>query len=436
MEQINSILKHLFVKNIQYISMTCLVVFIICCNNFSRTIGLINTSVSVFFISSLIHFCYTKFKNTAYPKFILISYLGMFLCYFFMYLTDNESMKTIQREFSVRYSLILFPIAFWILPRFSNKTYLAIFSTFITFIFCVTTKGIYNYWHNKNVNTICQHCIESGALEYVLIPFNLGHHMLSIFNNLAIILLLILISNKFNLTVYVKLFCGFMILVLSYYIHFIGARVGFIALYSIFLVLGIYMSMQYKMAKYYFLGGFIFISTFAIIMYKFNERAKFRVDDTIAQFEHATWDRNDYGSNFSSRIMAIKVGLQILKDDILLGCRFSKEEEVYKNYYEKMFGIPQTAHPWGNVALKPHLEFVRMLAMMGLPIGMLFAFFYFMPFFFKSLYKYVYLLLFFIPQTIFCFTDMPFEMWYWYYNFTMMGPLLVHFYFSSNYEKI
>ncbi len=435
MQKIHAPLQFLFVKNIHYITILCLVVFIICCNNFGRTIGLVNTSVVVFFVSILIHYLYTKFKNTPYPTFILLSYMGMFLCYFLMFYFDGESLKTFKREFSVRYSLILFPIAFWILPRYSQRMYMIVFITFITGIFGVTAKGIYNHWHNQHIETICEHCIHSGALEFILIPFFLGHHMLSIFNNISIILLLILMSDRFNLTLFFKFICGIFILVFIYFIHFIGARVGIISLYCMLITLGIYYSFRFKMAKYYFLIAFTLISTFAVLMYKFNARAKHRVDDTMAQISFSKWNINDYGSNFGSRIMALNVGIQILKDDFLLGCKYGDEEKVYKQYYNKMYGVPETAHPWGNTALKPHLEFVRMLAMMGLPIGVLFAIFYFVPFFSKHIYQYIYILLFFIPETIFCFTDMPFEMWYWYYNFSMMGPLLVHFYFSQKYES-
>lgn len=429
-------IKYIFVHNIKNIATLCLFVFIVFSTNFSPFIGLINTTTVVFLVSCVIFYIFTRFKNDNMPRFIIWSFCGMFLCYFLMYFSDGESLKTFQREFSVKYALILFPIAFLFLPKLDKIHYLIIFITFIACVFTLTSVGIYNYYHNKYIKVVCESCIDSGAISYQLMPFHLGHHMLSVFNNLAIIFTLILTSKYFDLKSSIKYLLYVLIAIFVVFIHFIGARIGVLAFYGMILTFGIYYSFKYKNAKYYFISSIFLILLLLKLLYSFDDKTKIRVDDTIAQVNYVLWNQSDYGSNFSSRLMAMNVAKSILTDDPMWGCKFSKEEEVYKQKYLDLYGISKNAHSWGNVALKPHIEFLRMMAIMGLPIGILFMIFYFIPFFTKPLRDNIYLLLFYVPNTIFCFTDMPFEMWYWYYSFSMITPFLLHFFYATRHETI
>lgn len=277
----------------------------------------------------------------------------------------SEDMQEWGERVSVKLPILLLPISFSVLPAFSQKQiraftilaaclYLITIGYSVSFLIADPSYYIEQYRFSKVLPTL-------ASKDYIRYSLSISLFIIWCFSSWRYL------GNKLA-----KWFIGFIIVILSIYIHIIAVKTGVLVLYSFFLIWGLYLSFTKKPIIGIVLITTIFVS--AIGAYKYVPTFTQKVD--YFRFSWKVLSRGEYNSNFSDigRVVSYDITRKVLPEYIWAGAGAGDIQLAMNKGYDKWY--PKVED---EKRLKPHNQFMIVALGCGIPMMLVFAVWVFYP---------------------------------------------------------
>lgn len=293
-----------------------------------------------------------------YKSIIFISLVGIFLIYLLSYFnSENKTAFFDILKNKVPYLFIAFSILY-----IGNINKKKIKITIYIYILCALINSFWSYFqYQKNIeyytNLYTKGEVIPTLIHHVALSYLLCVCVLFILNNIV----------KSNLKIE-KIINGICLIWIVYFIHILSVRTGILLLYiSVFLFSISILITQKKVA---FAGSLIVILLLSsYIAYQKIPTLKSKISYTIyglQQLKTNTDSTNQVSD--TRRILSQKIGLNIIKENKLLGIGFGDIQTEMNNIYKKDF--PTFSN---NVYSKIHNQYLYVFASVGLIFGLIFC---------------------------------------------------------------
>ena len=249
----------------------------------------------------------------------------------------------------VKVPFLLFPVAWYILPAISKKTYQHIHYLFILIVFLSTLPVLVDIFTHFDQLTVR---LKQGQP----FPTPVHHVRYSMFITLSILATGILYFQKYasNFLFNRKILLGLAIY-LTFFLHLLAVRTGLIALYLTVLLMLIIWGWGKIKARYLWLS-LIALFSIPILSYTFIPSFKNRIDYTLedyAKYQGANWD------NYSDaeRLLSLQAGWNIGKTHFWFGTGPGDLKSEIASYFLQHFKK--------HTGMMPHNQFIYAFAATG-----------------------------------------------------------------------
>ena len=321
-------------------------------------------------------------------------YLAVAILFFVCVLSGINSSNTTEwiHQMSLKIPFLAFPIIFLNRPSVSQQEYRNLYLCLIAIALVSGIHVCINYAMNYEAIT---YAIGSGQT----IPTPTHHTRYSIMVALATLTTVVFYISENNLSPMLrKVVIGIGVL-LFIFLHVLSIRSGLLALYAGVFVLGV--NYLLKERRFILLGLFLF-TLFLIPVIAYNTITSFynKVHYTMYDLK---MNKEGKGENYSDseRILSIKTGLNLIKENPILGTGIGDLEDTVRNIYIDDYKK--------NLVKLPHNQFVLAATGMGALLGLLFMISFFTPFIYQRNFTDLFMLSFFIVLTLLCLVEKPLE---------------------------
>lgn len=362
---------------------------------------------------SITYFILNKFRINKSALIPVISILGMLCCVLINILVfDGIAGLKLPQTTNNIYMFVV--VVFLLGPAISWNQVKILFYIFFVGYIIFGLIGISKYYLYDFGYDFCGYCPRAGVVDPNYLPFRMWHTSFAILLTEGLLLFIFLRwNNKLSVIEYGVVFFIFMIL------HLIGARIGLIMVYSASLVFIFNHLIKSKNTlKYFFIITSIMFAI-SFLSYKTIIPLNNRINQTIDELKTISFSNpNVYASNFGYRIGTIQIGFRMLNENKLLGVGFTKDGPAYRKKFIKTFGSDL------DFIIIPHNQFLKMFVALGIPFGIVFFCFFYVPLIFNSS---IFVRLFYFIISVGFMTDVFFDIKYWLYSFCLLMPLLYNF---------
>ena len=305
---------------------------------------------------------------------------------------NSENTANWIHHLTLKIPFLAFPIIFLNRPAISQKEYRNFYLCLITISLLSALQVSINYVLNYEAIT---HSIGSGHT----IPTPTHHTRYSIMVAIAVLATMVLNISEFEMTSRFKKIISFIGSLLFIFLHVLSIRSGLLALYSGTFLLGvIYLVREKKIILLvFFLLGLISIPFLAYHTFtSFYNKVHYTMHDL-------KMNQAGKGENYSDseRLLSIKTGLELIKENPILGTGIGDLEgqvsSIYLDEYKK------------SIVKLPHNQFVLSAAGMGLILGFVYILCFTFPLLYRRNYYDLLLLSFFVAMTLLCLVEKPLE---------------------------
>lgn len=368
---------------------------------------------------SIIYFCLNNFKINKEFAVPVISVLGMLGCILINILIFDgfqglRLTQTTNHIYMIVVTVCLFgPIINWA----ELKKIIYIF--FVGYII-LGVIGISKYYLYDLGYDFCGYCPRIGVVDPNYLPFRMWHTSFAILLTEGLLFFVFIRwENTLSAVSYGIVFFVFMIL------HLIGARIGLIMAYSASLIFAINYRLKNKISLKYLIAFVFIMVAISSISYKTVRPLNERINQTIDEFSSLSFSNpNVFASNFGYRIGTMQIGFTMLNENKLFGVGFAKDGPAYRKKFIETFGNDL------DFIIIPHNQFLKMFVALGIPFGILFFCFFYLPLLYNTS---IFIRLFYTIISIGFMTDVFFDIKYWLYSFCLLMPLIYKF---SNHRLI
>ncbi len=328
-------------------------------SRFMMTFGMI-----VLIANSVINKQVFKSLKSFTKDYVMLSITSLFFLYLLSGIYSEDQEYFIER-IRIKLPFLILPFAFSAI-KLSKKQILVLLYSFV-FVITLSSLGSFLYYI-YNYNEITQSYIYAKVL-----PTPINHIRYSLMIAFSIIIgIYIVIENirlGFKAERYFMLGC---IIFQFVFLHFLSVRSGLLAFYIVLICL----IFKYIIINKRILPGILLLSSLLIIpviayysIHSFQNKLSYVKYDIERYFK----EKNTENFSDAKRIVSIKIGLHIARENMLIGTGIGdlkkEAEKIYNEYYPNR----STAN-----RIMPHNQFVFVLSGLGI-IGLLwfmFAFFY------------------------------------------------------------
>lgn len=295
-------------------------------------------------------------------------------------------------QLTLKIPFLAFPIIFLNRPAVSKLEYRNLYLCLIGISLLSAIQVSINYALNYEAIT---YAIGSGHT----IPTPTHHTRYSVMVAVAVLASIILNISDFDLTHRARKILSAAGVLLFVFLHVLSIRSGLVALYGGTFVLGVIYLIKKK--KIFLLSLFI-LSLFAIPFIAYNTISSFynKVHYTMYDLK---MHKEGKGENYSDseRLLSIKTGLRLIKENPVLGTGIGDLEEQVKSIYLDEYKK--------TIVKLPHNQFVLSTAGMGVLLGFIYTLCFIIPLLYRENYSDLFLLSFFIALTLLCLVEKPLE---------------------------
>lgn len=305
---------------------------------------------------------------------------------------NSEQVGAWMHQLTLKIPFLAFPIIFLNRPAVSKLEYRNLYLCLIGISLLSAIQVSINYALNYEAIT---YAIGSGHT----IPTPTHHTRYSVMVAVAVLASIILNISDYDLTYRARKILSAAGVLLFVFLHVLSIRSGLVALYGGTFVLGtIYLI---KKKKILLLSLFI-LSLFAIPFIAYNTISSFynKVHYTMYDLKMHKEGRGENYSD-SERLLSIKTGLRLIKENPVLGTGIGDLEEQVKSIYLDEYKK--------TIVKLPHNQFVLSTAGMGVLLGFIYTLCFIIPLLYKENYSDLFLLSFFIALTLLCLVEKPLE---------------------------
>ena len=256
---------------------------------------------------------------------------------------------------------LLLPIAFYLLPKVSNRTYLYVHLIFTVVVF-MSTLPIAGYMSVNYAEVIDS--LQHGRP----IKTPISHIRYSLLISLAIASSFLLAKDD-EMPPVPRRLLRFGLLYLIFFLHFLAVRSGLVAFYSMTLIY--FFLRLFTTGKIF--SSMAILSLFILLPFaayqtipSFKERILYMLED-VSKYQSQEW--NAYSD--AERILSMKAGLDIAKSHPWFGTGSADLREEMKAYFYQHFDK--------DTYIMPHNQFISILAANGILGLILFVLAFFVP---------------------------------------------------------
>jgi O-antigen ligase len=270
----------------------------------------------------------------------------------------SEGFRQWSYPVSVKLPVLLLPLAFGLLPRFSAQQ-LTVFTIGGALLF-LGSMGYSLYF----LATDPDYYIEQYSFSKVL-PTLAGHDYIRYSLSIALFIIWCFYIRRSLTGKWAKWLVAFTIIVLCLHIHIVAVKTGLLVLYLFFFCQAIYIAFSRKLIIG--LGIIAIMAVTAISAYKYVPTFEQKVNYfrySWKVFEHGNFD-SDYSD--IGRLISYDITLKLLPDYLAAGTGIGDLHDVMKEGYRKWYPkVPEFQQ------LKPHNQFLIVALGCGIPALLIF----------------------------------------------------------------
>jgi O-antigen ligase len=291
-------------------------------------------ALSISMIAFLVFTCLHKGLFIQVKKFVtdplLVSITLLFLIPFISGLWSEDKTEWL-RWLRIKLPFLLLPLAFAGNWQLSGTQWKIVAAVFITAVFAGCCWSMANYLSNYAI-------YHDAYLKAQLFPTPLrdDHVRYSLVVCIAVILSVLLFINTKRKTE--RVFLLIAIFLFIFYLHLLTARTGLISLY-LFILMGIgYLLFSLKKRKWT-IGLIVLLLVLPLVAWFSLPTFRNRIRYNLYDLQQASINHYEAGANDGSRIISIKAGWSVLKENPLgvgSGDLLSKTNEWYRQYAPQM----------------------------------------------------------------------------------------------------
>ncbi len=305
---------------------------------------------------------------------------------------NSENTSAWIHHLTLKIPFLAFPIIFLNRPSVSKKEYRNLYLCLIGISFLSAILVSINYAMNFEAIT---YAIGSGHT----IPTPTHHTRYSVMIAIAVLATIVINISDWGIGNWTKKITISAGILLFIFLHVLAIRSGLLALYVGTFMLGVLYLIKEK--KIILLSLFM-LGLFAIPFIAYHTFTSFynKVHYTMYDLK---MNKEGKGENYSDseRLLSIKTGLDLIKEHPVLGTGIGDLEDtvkkIYLNDYKK------------TIVKLPHNQFVFSATGMGVALGLIYLFCFFLPLLYRGNYKDLFSLSFFVALALLCMVEKPME---------------------------
>lgn len=268
--------------------------------------GALSVSMLLFFCITLLHKKFFQQLKIAFTSTLLLSFSCLFFIPFISGLWSDDINKWLD-VVRIKLPLLFFPIAFAGEWKLSNKQWLIVAVSFLLIVFGGCLWGLIDYLQNIDA-------VHAGYLraKTITTPLEDDHVRFSWMVSIACMVCILLLQLTKEKGKKVLLFACLIFFV--FYLHILSARTGIVSLYIFLFVYACYFLWRKATAK----RAIILILTVCLL----PAIAYFTIPTLQARVRYILYDasfvqKGEYlpGSNDGARVMSLKAGWQVLRQN-------------------------------------------------------------------------------------------------------------------------
>jgi len=274
----------------------------------------------------------------------------------------------------IKLPFLLMPVFFFMIPSISNRTYLHVHLAFLLVVTLSTLPLAFQMVTNYTE-------ILEGLRHGRPIATPVSHIRYSLMIAMSIVSIFFLLRDRMYdpLPKFAMIILG---LYLILFLHFLAVRSGIFSLYIVAIIFG-FQNLLARRKTRSSLVLLLAIITVPVLSYQFipsfQKRIAYMIEDAT-QYSQKDW--NAYSD--AERILSIKAGLDIAKENILVGTGSADLQNEMKQYFMQ--------HYDKDTFIMPHNQFVSIMASAGILGLLLFLTSLILPLVYNDAYKNSYFL--------------------------------------------
>ena len=322
------------------------------------------------------------------------AYLAVSILFFVTVISGINSADTYGwlDQLRLKIPFLAFPIIFLNRPPLSKSEYRNFFLCLVAVSLVSAVHVCINYVLNFEAIT---YAIGSGKT----IPTPTHHTRYSVMVAIATLSIIVVNLSPFALTKTQKQLGIVIGIFLFAFLHMLSIRSGLLVLYVGIFVLG----SQYLIA----MKNLSLLILFLIVLFLAPLVAYHTIPSFYNKVHYTKYDfkmnKEGKGENYSDseRLLSIKTGIDLIKEQPLLGTGVGDLQPVIKKIYLEDYKK--------TLVKLPHNQFVLVCAAMGLLLGGIYSVCFFIPLLYNSNYRDLFLLSIFIGISLLCLVEKPLE---------------------------
>lgn len=361
---------------------------------------------------SLLHFIVARKLSFAFDWKILACFWGIFFSYVLISLINNLSAEDAEWILKFKSIILGYSAAVFIINWHSKKQYYAVFMSFVltnTVFACIT---IYNYYdiiythHGAGLHPTWINFID--MMYDKIIPFQMYHHLLSVFTVFSINLICECLHKKmFLINKYEKYLQISLLIFLVGFLHFLSARIGILLFYIGLIVILVYFTYTKKIVVKYSLAALASMILILITSYAYVPTFRIKADLTANEILfYVVSDANTIENGPQYRLKPF----------------FGAFKSIAK-FPLKGIGNDQVK-PKAVANLMPHNIYVFYAMFYGVPLAILIALFTFLPLVIQKMTVNSGLVFIYLLHILYSFTDNTLELKVYFYFFSFWMPFM------------
>jgi len=324
--------------------------------------SLLTISMLTLFIISVFEIKISPFLHISFKKDIVKTiinyfshkeYLALNLIFILTLLSglNSSNLSEWYHHLVLKLPFLFLPFAFFSLGKLSEIQYNRLFYYFIGLMFLSSIPILINYIKNK---VQFDQLIKLGQI----IPTPIDHIKYSLLLSFSILASVILILNNFKIKYSFEKYILSIIAIFNFVIlHILAVRSGIVIVYILFPII-IFKTVWKKNKKN---SIFILVILFIIPYLSYLNIGSFRNKIDYMVYDYKMYENND-GENYSDsgRIYSMKVGIQIFKENLIVGTGIGDLKEECTKMYKSLF-------PNKKIKVKyPHNQFLYIMSGSGI----------------------------------------------------------------------
>jgi len=270
-----------------------------------------------------------------------------------------------SERFQVKLPILLLPLSFAFLPKFSVKQ-LTIFTVSVAILFLAGACYSVSFLISNPAYYIHQY----GQSHVLPAPCEDDHIVFSMSTTLFIVWCVYFwprLNSKF-----LKWFVGCTIVLLGIYLHILAAKSGLMAFYLFATCYSIYLLAIRKIIT----GFLIIVSLLSFLIISFKYIPTFQGRLNYIHYAYSMYEQNDSSGNYGDigRLISYDIALKLIKKHPVTGVSAGDVFDEMKKGYERWY--PEITD---ENKLLPHNQFLTVTLACGIPAGIIFCIWVFMP---------------------------------------------------------